>query len=646
MCGICGEISFNNRAVREENIKLMADALVHRGPDDYGIYCKGNVGLGHRRLSIIDLSSQGKQPIWSNDKTLGIIFNGEVYNHREIKMDLLAKGYSFASSTDTEVVVNAIHCWGIEGALSRFIGMFAFALWDEQNKVLFLCRDRTGIKPLYYYHTDQELIFASEIKAFLAHPSFCKELNKAALSRYFMVGYFLDDCTVFKNTFKLSPGHYMSINLHKDMVLHKYWGIDMIPRNSFKGSFLDAVDFLDKLFESAFKYRLVSDVPVGLFLSGGIDSSLVSAFLKKRIGVDVVNITIGFNEGKYNEAQKAEKVSRALGVKHIVHCISQKEAENSLFDFCNVYDEPFADTSGIPTSILARLARKHVKVALSADGGDEQFCGYDSYAKYSKNYCMLKSIPWLVRYGTSQMLERAVPYRFLIEHFFKDQEKESFLPQRIARFEKMLEFMKVRNFGELLLVMNEKGWNRATISDFLGVSTQKDIFSKTVLAEPYLHKTNEEMIGSMMRMDYQAFLRDDILVKVDRASMAASLECRDPLLDHRIAEFAYSLPMNYLYANGEHKRILKHILRRWLGEDIVTSPKRGFVIPLYHWLRGIWKPVVLEYLSPLRVKAVGFLDAKKVLKEVEIFYKYNGCRAEKIWMMLNFQMWAEKWYKG
>lgn len=643
MCGISGQINFDERAVTPEHIRRMSDALAHRGPDGSGLYCDGPVGLGHRRLSIIDLSEQGKQPMWSNDRTLCITFNGEVYNYREIRKELEEKGFSFQSSTDTEVMVNAIQHWGMEGALPRFIGMFAFAVWDQKKRRMFLCRDRAGVKPLYYHMDGRKLLFASEVKAFLAHPGFQKALNEAGLSQYFVAGYFLGSQTVFRNTFKLLPGHYLTVGLEGKVSVHRYWGLAETSQNSFQGSFEEAVEELEKLLESSIRYRLVSDVPVGLFLSGGIDSSLVSAFVKKRIGADIVNITIGFNEKQYDEVKKAETVSRGLGVEHVVHYISPKEAQDALFDFCNVYDEPFADTSGIPTSILSKLTRRHVKVALSADGGDEQFCGYDSYPGYARTFRRLNRIPWAARYGVSQVIRNAVPYRAVLSAFQRTNGGESLRAQSCARFEKALDLLKVRNFGDLLMVMNEKGWNRSTVGAFLGTG-RNEVFAGTVLAEPYTHGNEEEMIGSMMRMDYTAFLRDDILVKVDRASMAASLECRDPMLDHRLAEFSYGLPLHYLYDQSGHKRILKSILRKWVGDDILSAPKRGFVIPLYHWLRGIWKPIVLEYLSRERVKAVGFLNPDKVSREVDAFYRYPGGRGEKVWMMLNFQMWAERWY--
>ena len=645
MCGICGELNFINKNVAYSNIKRMADSILHRGPDDEGIYCNGAIGLGHRRLSIIDLSPCGRQPMWSNDKSLCIVFNGEIYNFQEIKKELLANGYNFASTTDTEVVVNAIHNWGIEKALSKFIGMFAFAVWDGNRKIITLCRDRAGIKPLYYYVDEKVFLFGSELKALLANPNFKKELNHSALGQHFVNGYFLDNHTVFKNVFRITPGHYLTVNSNGFLQQHKYWGLDSIERGSFKGSFEDAVIELEPLLESAFSYRLVSDVPVGLFLSGGIDSSLVSTFLKKKINADILNITIGFGEEKYDESPKAKKLSDELGVRHIVHYIDTKEAQETLLNFCEIYDEPFGDTSGIPTYILSKLARQHVKVALSADGGDEQFCGYENYSSYLKNYSFVTKFPWIIRFILSTLLEQAIPYRQLISWRLKSGRGVVYHPQSMARYEKMLRLLKISDETDIIRLMNEKAWSQETISELLSVN-KNDIFKDTVLSDGYLSTYREELMDTMMRTDYLSFLRDDILVKVDRASMFVSLECRDPFLDHRIAEFAYSLPINYLYDHGEHKRILREILRKWISEAIISSPKRGFMIPLYYWLKGVWKPVVMEYLSKERVRSVGILNEKTVEHEVAKFYNYNGCRAEKIWMMLNFQMWAERWYKN
>lgn len=640
MCGICGEVNFQGKPVDRQHIETMAAALWHRGPDDGGIYCQGSTGLGHRRLSIIDLSPSGRQPMWSNDGSLAIVFNGEVYNYQDLRRELIAKGYYFQSTTDTEVIVNAIHCWGMERALPRFTGMFALAVWDRRTRKLFLTRDRQGIKPLFYFLTPTRLMFASEIKALIAHPDYPRELNYPALGQYFITGYFLNNYTVFNRTLRVPPGHYLEVDSQGAVRAHKYWGLEAIQRNTFQGTFQEAAERLEDILEQAFRYRLIADVPVGLFLSGGIDSSLLAAILKHRVKADLVHITIGFNEAAYNEAPKAQQVTQELGVKHLVQYVDVEEAQNTLLKFCEIYDEPFGDTSGIPTYILSRLARQHVKVALSADGGDEQFCGYEAYGVYPENYLRLKKIPWLLRCLLSRAMA-GLPYRRLLS--LRSDNRVQLLPQSIARYEKMTEFLKVRTLGELLRVMSEKAWNINNISEMVPIAPGV-VFAESGF-DDFSREGREEICDAMMRTDYRMFLSDDILVKVDRASMHTSLECRDPFLDHHIAEFAFSLPLEFLFGQGEHKRILKFILRKYLSEAIVTSPKRGFSIPLYYWLKGVWKPTVLDYLAPDRVKAVGVLDPDRVRRETDLFYRYNGCRAEKIWMMLNFQMWAERWYK-
>lgn len=644
MCGICGELRFTDRPVLSVNIEAMMNAIVHRGPDDSGLFCSGVVGLGHRRLSILDLSIQGRQPIWSNNGSLCIVFNGEVYNFNDIKRELQNQGYRFSSTTDTEVVVNAIECYGMEKALSMFIGMFAFALWDSGKQILFLCRDRVGIKPLYYYLGEDCLLFGSELKALMAHPSFRKELNPKALGQFFITGYTLDNETVFRNTYKLTPGEYLAADTLNSISHHSYWNLDSFKRGTWQGSFDDACEHLEELITSAFQYRLVSDVPVGVFLSGGIDSSLVSAILSKKLEKEIVNITIGFCEEHYNEVPKAEQVARQLQVTHVVHYMKGNEAQDVLLKFPQIFDEPFGDTSGIPTYILSKIAREHVKVALSADGGDEQFCGYESYVSYADRFSRVKGLPSVMKTVLRYALGRLVPYRQFLSLFMHASGAHSrFNPQFIARYEKMVELFKVDTMQDLLILMNEKAWTHDTIGQLIPIDG-RELFSGSILSEEYIERRKGEPIDRMMRMDFEGFLRDDILSKVDRASMAVSLECRDPMLDHRIAEFAFSLPMDFLYRQGEHKHILKTLLRKWISEDVISSPKKGFMIPLYAWMKGVWKPIVMEYLSPEKVKSVGVLNPKQVAREVDLFYRYQGCRAEKLWMMLNFQLWADQWY--
>ena len=644
MCGICGELSFG-APVDAGAMQRMTDALVHRGPDDHGIFCEESIGLGHRRLSIIDLSDGGRNPIWTADRSMAIVFNGEVYNYRELRGELAAMGYRFATSTDTEVVLNAVHCWGIERALGRFIGMFAFAIWNARERGLLLARDRAGIKPLFYSKSRESLIFGSALKSLYGHPRDERRLDTRGLGQFFVLGYTLGDATVLADTFRLPAGHYLRAGADGAISTHRYWSIDAIKRGSFTGSFDDAAEELERLAESAFSYRLVSDVPVGVFLSGGIDSTFLSAILKKRLDADLLHITIGFRDARYDEAPMAARIAAELGLRHEIRYLDAPDAANALRRFAEIYDEPFGDSSGMPTAMLSAVAHEHVKVALSADGGDEQFCGYASYPAYAGRFRQMSKIPAALRRPLASAAA-ALPYEPLLSWLVKRQGEQRNNPRLISTVEKALEIARASGSSDILRIMNEKGWPEREVGALLDTG-RLDIFADTVLANRLVGAepaSDAEMIDSMMRADYQTFLRDDVLTKVDRASMAVSLECRDPFLDHRIAEFAFSLPLEYLYANGEQKRILKHVLRRWVSEPVLSAPKRGFVIPLYEWMRGPWRPLVQEYLSKERVRAVGVLDDAVVTSEVDRFYRYEGVGAEKLQLMLNFQMWAERWY--
>jgi asparagine synthase (glutamine-hydrolysing) len=384
---------------------------------------------------------------------------------------------------------------------------------------------------------------------------------------------------------------------------------------------------------------------VGVFLSGGIDSTFLSAILKKRIGADLLHITIGFRDARYDEAPIAAQVATELGLRHEVHYLDAPDAVNALRRFAEIYDEPFGDSSGMPTALLSTVAREHVKVALSADGGDEQFCGDESYPAYASRYRQLSRIPLPLRRAAAQALA-ASPYEQVLSRYVARQGVSRNNPRLISTVEKALEIMRAGAPSDLLRIMNEKGWSERKVGELLGADLH-GLFADSVFVSRLVGTNpanSAQMMDWMMRSDYQSFLRDDILTKVDRASMAVSLECRDPFLDHRLAKFAYSLPMEYVYSNGEHKRILKHVLRRWVSEPVLTAPKRGFVVPLYEWMRGPWRPLVNEYLSRERIRAVGVLDETVVGAEVGRFYRYEGVGAEKLFLLLNFQMWAARWY--
>ncbi len=639
MCGLAGEFSFSS-PVQYSVIKDMIATLVHRGPDDEGIFCQDKIGLGHRRLSIIDLSTNGRQPMWAEDGSLAIVFNGEVYNHREIRNELSSKGYKFNSDTDTEVVLNSIHFWGILEAINRFNGMFAFAIWNNKEQELYLVRDRLGVKPLYFQKTSERIIFGSELRALYAHPEFKSQLSSATLEEFFCFGYTLNERTVFSGSKKVPSGSYLRVKSDGREELHKYWSIDQIDRSSFQGSFGDAQEALIELCESSFNYRLVSDVPVGVFLSGGIDSTFLAANLKSRIGVNLDHMTVGFEEDAFDETKAAASVAEGLDLKHSLMRIGPSEAQDALSEFVEIWDEPFGDTSGIPTSILCRKASEHFKVVLSADGGDELFCGYDSYANYQKRYTILDCIPLSLRQLLATKL-KSLPYQKILSSIVSSRES-SWNPQTIARFEKAMNLLEITGEHDLIRIMNEKGWDKNTVTELIDY-TDSELDCELIAATPSYGVGGDELIDKMMRTDLNHFLGEDVLTKVDRASMWNSLECREPMLDHRLVEFAFSLPLNYIYKDGVHKLILKQILKPIVGPNILNSPKRGFSIPLYSWLRGPWKSLVHDFLSPTNVRKIGILNERVVCRELEMFYKFNGGRAEKIMLMLNFHMWAERW---
>ena len=622
----------------------MRDTLQHRGPDGSGTYCRGSIGLGHRRLAIIDLSRAGAQPMWSADGRRCIVFNGEIYNFRELRAELQSEGVPFRSQSDTEVVLEAVRCWGLQAALGRFIGMFAFALWDQVDNTLTLCRDRVGIKPLYYFATPQRVVFASEMRALYAHEAFDRSLDPNGLAQFFVSGQALNPHTVFRQTREVAPGHYLVFDAAGQLQTTCYWSLDTVDRVDRWTGLDDAAEELEALMHSAFNYRLVSDVPVGLFLSGGVDSSLVSSILSEAAGTDILNITIGFEEEAFNEAPLAEEIARTLGVRHEVRYLDSSAARSALAQFPETYDLPFGDTSGIPTRILCEVAREHVKVALSADGGDELFCGYDSYGRYLRSNRLLSRIPLALRRFGAGLLRYATPYRWALGGSASERSEGGAWPQSIARFEKLTDVLRVENTRGLLQTMYEKAWAARDVHRLLG-GTCEDLFAGTALGGSIPPSDHDGLLDAMLRADFSVFLRDDILTKVDRASMSVSLECRDPMLDHRLVEFAFRLPLRYL-SNDEvpEKRILRHLLARRLPPHITRAPKKGFSIPLYQWLRGPWREFVMDYLSPESVRRVGVLDPGEVALQVDRFYRYRGERAERIWMMLNFQMWAYRWY--
>lgn len=627
MCGIAGFCDFSKKSDKQTLIQ-MTDVLYHRGPDDkgYSFYETefAHIGLGHRRLSILDLSSHGHQPM--KFENLEIIYNGEVYNFCEITKELEGFGYSFGSHSDTEVILKAYHHWGIK-AVDKFIGMFTIVIYDRDAQELTFIRDRAGVKPLNYYFKDGLFLFASELKSFHEHLGFKKEIDKNALSLFFQCSYIPEPHTIFKHTYKLSAGHYAKLNIkNSEFKIYKYWDLlDCYNKPKLDISFEEAKKETEKLLKSACEYRMIADVPVGVFLSGGYDSSAVTSILQKDRTEKLKTFSIGFYENKYNEAHYAKKVAKYLGTEHTEYYCTQKDAQKLLPLMCEIWDEPFGDSSNIPTTLVSRLARKYVTVSLSADGGDEIFGGYDKYTQTLKYKKIFSKVPSFL----GKILEQIDP-KYLIglnkTYNFAN------------RYEKLKTLIKAKDEIEMMMGITYY-FNPLEVEKLLwGTSKLKTSFDDKILLNP-----DNDSIDRMMAIDYKTYQIDDILVKVDRATMSVSLEGREPLLDHRIIEFVSQLPSSYKIKNGNKKYILKSIVHDYIPKELMDRPKMGFSIPLNEWFGDELKKYVLEYLDSKKIAKTGLLNVEEVERLKNQWNEDTRFSANKIWLILTFMMWHERW---
>ena len=640
MCGITGIYS-PGATISPAVLSAMTDTLRHRGPDHSGTYVNPSrtVGLGHTRLSIIDLSEKGNQPMANDNNGVQVSYNGEIYNYREIREELRSKGHTFRTNSDTEVLIRAYEEWGIE-CLHKFIGMFALAIWDEQKNRLYLARDRVGIKPLYYYRKNGLFLFGSELKAIMEHPGFQKRINPEGLALFLRYNYIRSPYTIFENTFKLEPGHYLCLH-GGQLEKHRYWDITE-SYNAKPHAFgeEEAREMLEETILDSLKYRLVSDVPVGLFLSGGIDSSIVATLLQKNTSTPLKTFTIGFEQEKYNEAEWAKKLAEHLGTEHVEFYVSEDTAFETVYDIPSIYDEPFADTSSIPTCMLSKLARNYVKVVMSGDGGDELFCGYSHYTKSVRLANAVEKMPDPVRRGFRAALCGLSATRF--ESAGKTLGC-SWITGRTRNYE--------RNRGALLGIMDNDmaemyrrrvgAW---TPEDFAGIFRENRNFDDRTFEADFAAIRNGELWTQMLYADFNVWLPDDILTKVDRASMSTGLEAREPLLDHRVVDLAARIPLDLKYKNGERKYLLKKILSRHIPTDLYQRPKKGFASPVDSWLRGKLRPLVENYLSPEAVRKSGVFDPGEISRWKKRFYDYSSTGAPRIWNLLMFQMWHERWH--
>ena len=611
MCGLLGIVDYK-KSINASLFNEMLNSLKHRGPDDEGVEVFSldscSIFLGHRRLSIIDISSNGHQPMLYEH--LVIIYNGEVYNFKDIRQDLISEGYSFDSNSDTEVILKSYHFWGID-CVERFRGMFAFAIYDSQQQEIIIFRDRAGVKPLYYSQTDNALIFSSELRPLLNYPDFNKEIDFEAVSSYLQFGYIHAPKTIFKTVQKLLPGYYLKYNIEsKILVKECYWNINDFYENQVARE--DIVEELEATIIEAFNLRMIADVPVGVFLSGGIDSSLVAAIVQKYSKIPINTFTIGFEDKKYDESNYAKEIAKYLGTNHTELICNKEDALAIITKLPKIFDEPFADSSAIPTVLVSELAKKQVSVVLSGDGGDELFCGYPSYVLMEKRFKLLSKIPFR---KTLRKISNIFPVPIFIQNKFNGK-----LYNKVVKFKNMLDHDDIVNTFKVANSVFSK-------DEIKGLIREGYFFSKDIPA-------TTSNLEKMMISDFKGYLPDDLMVKIDRSTMSASLEGREPLLDHKIIEFAASLQVSY----KKNKEILKSILGHYIPEELFLRKKQGFGIPINDWLREDLKYLVDQYLGEELIKKYNVFDYGYISELLEAFYaKKND--DNKVWVLLMFQMW-------
>ena len=642
MCGIAGVMG---QPITEltSSVRNMVASIRYRGPDDSGVWCDERVGiaLGHARLSILDLSPEGHQPMISASGRYVISYNGEVYNFAELRTELEQAGAKFRGHSDTEVMLAAFEEWGIEKAVQRFVGMFAFALWDRADQVLTLARDRMGEKPLYYGWQGNTFLFGSELKALKAHPAFQGEIDRAALTLLLRHNYIPAPYSIYKGIRKLLPGTYLNLLMGKregEPVC--YWSVRGVAERGqahpFAGSETEAVMALEAHLLESIGPQMIADVPLGAFLSGGVDSSTVVALMQAQSSRPVKTFTIGFHEEGYDEAQHAKSVARHLGTEHTELYVMPKEVMNVIPRLPALYDEPFSDASQIPTFLVSELARRHVTVSLSGDGGDELFGGYNRYFWATSIWRRVGWAPQPLRAALAGALTALPPSAW--NGLFRGLSR--FLPVgwRYAnpgdKLHKLAEILAVRTPEEIYLGLVSH-WKQPT-EVVLGTHEPP-----TVLTDLAQWTGLPDFEQRMMYLDQMVYLPDDILTKVDRAAMSVSLETRVPFLDHRVVEFAWSLPLSMKIRHGQGKWLLHQVLYRHVPKELIERPKMGFGVPLDMWLRGPLKGWAEELLDEARLRREGYFDPRPIRRKWAEHLTGSRNWSYYLWDVLMFQAWLE-----
>ena len=653
MCGFVGFLGttpFQARGEQQALLKRMSDAIIHRGPDDAGAWSDGEHGiaLGHRRLSIVDLSPAGHQPMASSGGRYVIVFNGEIYNHALMRKELeaCAKAPGWRGHSDTETLLAGFDAWGVQGTIERAIGMFAFAVWDRQTKALTLGRDRLGEKPLYYgwqgRGNNAVFLFGSELKALRAHPAFEHVVDRGSICLQMRLSYIPAPHSIYRGIAKLPPGCLLSVSASRpEPRLSTYWSAEQHMRSGvarpFAGSAHQAVDQLEALLKDAVGAQMMADVPLGAFLSGGIDSSTVVALMQAQSARPVKTFSIGFHEAGYNEAEYAKAVARHLGTDHTELYVSAGQAQSVIPQLQSIYDEPFSDSSQLPTFLVSQLARQHVTVALSGDAGDELFCGYNRYRFAAKLWKTLGAVPL----PTRRLAARAITGVSV--------DAWSAMAGRLAPF--LPASMRFPNAGDKLHKGAQVLASPRLHDLYLGLVSHWDDPAALVIGatEPAtLLRGNPpalsglDGIQQMMALDLLTYLPDDILVKVDRAAMRVSLETRVPFLDHRVVEFAWGLPQSMKLRDGASKWALRQVLHRYVPRALFERPKMGFGVPIGDWLRGPLRDWSESLLDEARIRREGFFDPLPLRKKWHEHLSGQRNWQYHLWDVLMFQSWIEQ----
>jgi len=647
MCGIAGFLDSRRSAPAstEADVILgnMIAELSHRGPDGEGIWsdAESGVWLAHRRLSIIDLSDEGRQPMVSVGGRYVVTFNGEIYNFKILKVELEKLGHSFRGHSDTEVMLAAFEQWGVRLAVCRFVGMFAFAVWDKATRSLYAGRDRLGKKPLYFSQEGGLFLFGSELKALIRHPAFNAEIDAVSVASMLKYSFVAGCRSIYKTVCKLAPGHLLCVKQATsggfELNQERYWSAEEVyadgERHRFQGSFESAVDRLEQLLKESVSIRMISDVPFGAFLSGGIDSSAVVALMQAQSSRLVRTFTIGFREDLFDEAAYARQVASHLGTNHTEIYLEASDALNVIPHLPEIFDEPFADASQIPTFLVSWLARRSVTVALSGDGGDELFAGYRRYFRWRQLWGTLRQLPGPARRILSRVILR-LPPRFWntilcpIKRLIEKRAGVAEIGQQVHKAAQVLALGSQDDLYDWLLTV----W----------LTPPVEIAADEIGRSPIVQRaavSTEAYFNRMSMVDIKGYLTDDILVKVDRASMANSLEVRAPILDHRIVEFAATLPFDYRVDSNGGKRVLREMVYRYVPKRLLDRPKAGFGVPIDEWLRGPLLGWASDLLTAESLKCSGILMPEPIMQKWRAHLSGMESWGAHLWSVLMFQAW-------